>query len=147
MKTDLNLEDLIVQYAENKYQLDALKSVCDTDNKLIKAQMAKQNLTDKTAGGYIAKRVIQTRESFNEDKLLAIFKSACADGRITKETRSAIIETKEYINFDALENAIYQGDITKDILLELDSAKEIKTVETLRISKIKKGKEDGADHK
>ena len=125
------LENLIPQYALNKSELDSYKKLCDAENAQIKEIMLSESIEEATSGGYVAKVVVQNRESMNEEKLLEI---------AHHHGISEIVKTKEYIDFDALENAIYRGLINQEIILEMDSAKEVKEVVTLRISKVKKRK-------
>jgi hypothetical protein len=84
------------------------------------------------AGGYKATYTIQKRESINEELLLEI---------AHQHGISEIIKTKEYIDFDALENAIYNGRIPESIVLEMDAATEVKEVPILKVTKIKEKKE------
>ena len=128
-----DLDNLIPRYAENKSELDGYKKICDKENAQIKAIM-KDFVVDKyEAGGYKASYSVSTRESMNEEMLLSI---AHIYGI------PEIVKTKEYIDFDALEKAIYDGKISKEILLEMDRAKEVKEVVTLRVTKIKEKKEE-----
>ena len=122
------LDTLIPQYAENKNMLDDYKKICDKENKQIKELM-----TDDTyeAGGYKATKSVQTRESLNEDRLLAI----ASQHRVFRDI--GIIKTKEYVDMEALESAIYKGMLDKEALMEIDKCRESKEVVTLRISKIK----------
>lgn len=123
-----DLDTLIPQYAANKSELDSYKKICDKENAQIKEIMRDLVLSNYTAGGYKASYTVQHRESMNEDVLLEI-----AHHYGIPE----IVKTKEYIDFDALENAIYNGKISQDILVEMDKAKEVKEVVTLRVSKVK----------
>jgi len=125
----ITLEELIPQYASNKAEMDDYKKICDRENAQIKDMMFAEGLDEKEAGGYVAKRTVQHRETMNEAKLLEIAHQFGIP---------EIVKTKEYIDFDALENAIYNGKISQDILLEMDKAKEVKEVVTLRVTKIKK---------
>lgn len=126
------LDTLIPQYANNKSELDGYKKICDRENAQIKAIMKDFVITNYEAGGYKASYVISERESMNEEMLLEI-----AHNHGIPE----IVKTKEYIDYDALENAIYNGRISQDILLEMNKAKEIKEVVTLRVTKVKPKKE------
>ena len=126
------LDTLIPQYANNKSELDGYKKICDRENAQIKAIMKDFVITNYEAGGYKASYVISERESMNEEMLLEI---AHIHGI------PEIVKTKEYIDYDALENAIYNGRISQDILLEMNKAKEIKEVVTLRVTKVKPKKE------
>lgn len=132
----MNLDELIPQYAQNKAEMDSYKKICDSENAQIKALMAELDDPVYEAGGYKATYSVQERESMNEDILLDI---AHHFGL------SEIVRTKEYIDFDALEKAIYDGKISDDILLEMNKAKEVKEVVTLRVTKIKKKREDKDD--
>ena len=126
------LDTLIPQYANNKSELDGYKKICDRENAQIKAIMKDFVITNYEAGGYKASYVISERESMNEEMLLEIAHN---------HGISEIVKTKEYIDYDALENAIYNGRISQDILLEMNKAKEIKEVVTLRVTKVKPKKE------
>ena len=131
-KKAVSLDTLIPQYAENKAILDDYKKICDTENKQIKDIMDEGSYE---AGGYKATKSVQVRESMNEDKLLDVMKQHYAIHQ-----KFGIIKTKEYIDMDALESAIYKGQIDKDTLLEIDKCRESKEVVTLRISKVKENK-------
>lgn len=134
MKMNLNdLDELIPQYALNKSEMDSYKKLCDKENAQIKSIMQNFGMPTYNVGDYKASYIISKRESMNEDKLLEI-----AHFYGIPE----IVKTKEYIDFDALENAIYNGKISDDVLLEMDKAKEVKEVVTLRVTKIKKQEVD-----
>lgn len=125
------LEELIPQYALNKAELDSYKKICDRENAEIKDLMLNLGLDEATGGCYTVKRIVQKRESMNEDMLLQI---AHINGI------SEIVKTKEYIDYDVLEDAIYNGRISSDILTEINKAREVKEIVTLRISKAKEEK-------
>lgn len=123
-----SLERLIPQYAANKSELDGYKALCDEENKAIKDVMGSYALQHYTAGGYKAVRTVQKRESMNEELLLEI---------AHKHGLTDIIKTREYIDYDALENALYNDRIPKAVIEEMDNAKEVKFVVTLKVSKVK----------
>jgi hypothetical protein len=126
-----DLETLIPQYAQNKSTLDDYKKICDKENAQIKSIMKDFALQHHEVGGYKAVYTVQKRESMNEEKLLEI-----AHNYGIPE----IVKTREYIDYDVLENAIYNGRISQDVLQEMNKAKEVKEVVTLRVTKITKGK-------
>lgn len=134
-----NLNELIPQYASNKAELDSYKKICDKENAQIKEIMLSEKLDICEAGGYKATCTVSVRESMNEEKLLEIYHKN--EALIWKLQDLGVIKTKEYVDFDMLEKAIYDEIIPKEMLLEMDKAKESKEVVTLRVSKIKK-KED-----
>lgn len=126
---ELTLDELIPQYAMNKSEADAYKKLCDRDNAKIKDIMLKADEKEHEVGDYKATCTVSERESMNEEMLLEIAHQFGI---------SEIVKTKEYIDYDALENAIYNGRISQYILLEMDKAKEVKEVVTLRVTRIKK---------
>lgn len=127
-----DLDTLIPQYAANKNELDSYKKICDKENAEIKAIMKDFVVTGYEAGGYKASYIVSKRETLNEEKLLEIAHQFGI---------SEIVKTKEYIDYDALEKAIYDGRISEDIMMEMDKAREVKETVTLRVTKIKQKKE------
>lgn len=134
------LDKLIPQYAENKSQLDNYKKICDKENATIKSMMAELDEPFYEAGGYKATYSVSQRENLNEEILLSLFTSVPSFHKITDEYE--IVKQRPYIDFDVLEKAIYDGKLNQDQLLELNKAKETKEVVTLRVTKIKKKKEE-----
>ena len=128
-----DLERLIPQYAANKVELDSYKKICDRENTQIKSIMRDFAINKYETSGYKASYSVSTRETMNEDKLLEIAHMYGIP---------EIVKTKEYIDFDALEKALYDGKISKEVMLEMDKAKEVKEVVTLRVSKVKKKEEE-----
>ena len=122
------LDSLIPQYAENKSKQDEIKKVCDRENAEIKSIMQNFALPKYVAGEYKATYTIQKRESINEEMLLEIAHQFGIP---------EIVKTKEYIDFDALERAIYNNLIPEDVLHQMDAATTIKEVPTLKVSKVK----------
>lgn len=133
-----SLETIIPRYANNKAELDSYDKLCKKDNAKIKELMLGMKLSEKEVDGYKATCTVSNRETMKEDVLLAYFTSVPAFVELAEKFN--IVKTKPYIDFDALENAIYKNALTTEQLLELDKAKESKEVVTLRISKVKKTK-------
>ena len=126
-----SLDALIPRYAVNKEQMDELKKVCDVQNKEIKELMLSENLDLYTSKGYKATKFISKRESFNEAKLLKALQDVNIDG---------LIKTKQYVDMDVLESALYRGQLSEEVILTLDKCKEVKEVVTLKITKVKEKK-------
>lgn len=146
MKLMTNLDELIPRYAQNKAEMDSYKKICDSENAQIKALMADLDDPVYEAGGYKATYSVQERESMNENVLLEILKHNTGNNSVVLSSPDfGIVKLKEYIDFDALEKAIYDGKISDDVLLEMNKAKEVKEVVTLRVTKIKKKREDKDD--
>lgn len=130
---DLTLDELVPVYAETKADFDMYKKMCESQNTLIKSQLEKLGKDSHTAGGYVAKRTVSTRESINEDRLLEVLKKHNIEG---------IIKTREYVDMDALEKYLYNNDLSDELATDMNSCREITEVVQLRISKEKKKKEE-----
>lgn len=128
-KDERILNSTIECFYQDKQELDKYKKSTDSYGKEIKELMQKLNKTEfETDNGLLeAKITIQNREDFNEDKLIQKLKDL---------GKTDIIQTKEYIDMDMLENAIYQDYIDAS---ELTDCKVSKQVTVLKVSK-KKGK-------
>ena len=75
------------------------------------------------------KIVTQTRESFNEEAIIELLKE--------NKKSAGIVKKKEYIDWDAMEDAIYKGKIDTKLVKEMDKFKTVTETPTLRISKKK----------
>lgn len=123
-----DLKTLVPSYYDNKQNLDFYKKQCDAENAEIKKLMAEQDIKDFEVNGITAKYVIQNKESMDEDKLLSILKERGYEN---------VIRTKEYVDMDLLEDALYHDTIDKDTIVEMDKCKSVKEVIQLRVSKKK----------
>lgn len=124
----MELKDLIPLYGEHDTQFKELKKICDVEKEEIKNQMKELDSDAESYGGFKVTRSVSKRESFNEEKALNILKN---HGLLNA------IKTREYIDMDALENEIYQGSISNDVLLELDECRSETEVVTLKCTKTK----------
>ena len=123
-----DLKTLVPLYYDNKQNLDFYKKECDAQNAEIKKLMAEKKVKDFETDGIIAKYIVQNKESMNEEKLIALLK---------KKGYSNLIKTREYVDMDELENALYHDAIDKDTVIDMDKCREIKEVIQLRVSKKK----------
>lgn len=122
----LLLDSTINCFYEDKKLADKYKKSSEAYNAQIKELMSTMKTTMfETSTGLIAKLITQNRESFIDELLLAKIKELDIPG---------IIKTKEYVDMDALENAIYNGQLNAS---ELSSCREIKQVVTLKVSQKK----------
>lgn len=122
------LDELIESYYGNKLELDSYKKLCDTENEQIKQKMSEKEIDTYEANDLTAKITIQHRVNFNEEKLLEVVKSAGLND---------LVKTKEYVDMDALESAIYNDRISVDVLTKLNNCKETKDIQTLKITRKK----------
>ena len=127
-----NLNELIDAYALNKNELDSYKKICDKENAEIKALMTELELDKAMTDDYVATLTVQRRETMDEDMLLEVL--------INCGYKDLVIRTKEYVDMDLLENAIYNEKIDKETLLQMNNCKSVKEVPTLKVTKRKKEK-------
>lgn len=120
------LDDLIPLYYEHNELVKKHKKVADEAGKDIKKIMAEQGITEFAAHGLIAKVSVSERVDLMEDVLMEKIKELGIKG---------IIKTREYIDMDALETALYNGLINPAMLVQAQTKKE---VVTLRIKQEKK---------
>lgn len=117
--------------------MDTIKKVCDEDNKSIKSILTtlpqvSDGKWEHESGGYKATVNTTKKQSLNEDKLLDILQNA--DLNI-----EGLIKTKEYVDMDVLEDAMYKQLIEHDVLMQIDSCREVKETQVLTIKKVKEG--------
>jgi hypothetical protein len=124
----ITLDNLIPVYYDDKQNLDFYKKQCDAGNAKIKELMAQQGLKDYEVNGITAKYIVQNKEKMNEEALLKLLK---------EKGYTDIIKTKEYVDMDALENALYHDEIDKYTVVSMDNCREVQEVIQLRISKKK----------
>lgn len=129
------LDKLVPQYGANKALMENYKKQCEEENKEIKQIMSDLVLQHYTAGGYKISKSVQTKENLDEDILLDIIKN---NSSVINTER--LIKTKEYVDMDELEKALYNNEIPKEVILDMDKARTVKKVTTLRITKLKENK-------
>lgn len=125
------LWELIDQYYDDKKKSDDLKKQVEELNKTIKAEMLDAGEDVVETDNYKATRSVSVRSSIDEEAWLRILKEQAS-------LPEGIIKTKEYVDMDALEDAIYNGHISKDTLLRLNEYKKDSEVVTLKVTKRKK---------
>ena len=129
------LEEAIDTYALNKSEKDSYDKLVKEDGDKIKSMMCNAELLKYSTKTNTISYVVQHRQSFDEAKLIGIIHANNLPQSL------GIIKTKEYIDEDALESAIYKGEISEEVMEQIQSCLESKDVVTLRLSKSKK-KED-----
>jgi hypothetical protein len=127
--TQEELIPIIESYIGNKEKEDEYKKKASAENTQIKSIMKELDIVSCETSLGTAKITDQKRETFIEDALIQYLK----DNNVADD----IIKTKEYVDFDALESAIYNERIPEDIVKGMSKCKEVKTVSVLRISKNK----------
>ena len=119
------LPGIIDRFFSNKIEFDKYKKLTDTDNKTIKEVMLENKLDELPTEKCVASVSVSKRESFIEEALITKIKDMKIRG---------IVKKKEYVDMDALENAIYNNKINA---ADLASCQEVKEVVTLRVKAVK----------
>lgn len=113
----MDLLEKIDLYGESKQSFDELKKEVDELNKDIKTEMKNSNQETLATDKYKITVKDVVSESFDEDKLLLFIKSMLTDRKFSDMVAHyGIIRQKEYVDMEALENAIYSGEFDATIL-------------------------------
>ena len=124
-----DLSKAIDEYKESKDKENALKKANDRMGKDIKQYMIDNDMTKANGEKYTVTMSKTVKQKLNEDLAIEIIKENL-DGALL----ASVIKQKEYIDEDALEKLVYNGDfdITKLAKAEINT-----TTYTLRTSVIK----------
>ena len=121
---EARLKVFIDRYGKNKTELDKLKKAVDDDNKLIKDIMLKEGKKVAVSDYFTASCSISKRTSVDEEKLLETIKES---------GYTNLIKTKEYVDSDLLESAIYHDEIDGDTLDAISRCNIVKEVVVLKV--------------
>ena len=126
---NFDLSAYIDKYKELKDKENAFKKqTLDLGNN-IKSYMYANDMTSANSEKYMATLSCTEKESLNEDLAIEIIKENLGGALL-----SSVIKQKEYIDEDALEKLVYNGDFD---INKLAKAKMVKETYTLRIGKKK----------
>lgn len=125
----LDIDSLIDGYKMSKDKENALKKSNSEVSDQIKSYFMDNGIDKHSTDFYTATVTTTNKESLNDELAIEIIKENL-EGALLK----SVIKQKEYIDEDALEKLVYNGqfDITK-----LEKAKIVKPVTTLRVVKKK----------
>ena len=127
--TKLDIDSLIDEYKASKDKENALKkSNADVSDK-IKSYFMDNGIDKHSTDFYTATVTTTNKESLNDELAIEIIKENL-DSALLK----SVIKQKEYIDEDALEKLVYNGDFD---ITKLEKAKIVKPVTTLRVVKKK----------
>ena len=124
-----DLSMAIDKYKESKDKENALKKANNELNENIKTYMQEHDMESANSENWMATLSCTKKESLNEDLAIEIIKENL-DGALL----SSVIKKKEYIDEDALEKLVYNGDFD---ISKLAKAKMVKETYTLRVGKKK----------
>lgn len=125
----IDLSELINRYKEGKDVETKVKKSNAELNEAIKNYMTTHDMSTADSDLYTATLSTTKKDTLNDDVALAIIKENLG-GALLK----SVVKTKEYIDEDALETLIYNGDFDAN---KLSKAITTKTTTTLRIAKKK----------
>ena len=127
--TKLDIDSLIDGDKASKDIENALKKcIADVSDK-IKSYFIDKGIDKHYTDLYTATVTTTNKESLNDELAIEIIKENL-DGALLK----SVIKQKEYIDEDALEKLVYNGDFD---ITKLEKAKIVKPVTTLRVVKKK----------
>ena len=137
-KVENELKQYINAYGEKKAVYDEEKKVVDKLNSSIKNLMLEYGLDKMEGTDFSVTCTVSDTSEMNEDMLLEVIKSVVWADK--GSMHCPFIKTVEQVDFDALEKAMYNGEISKEHLAEIGKCRESKQRVTLRVSKKKVAK-------
>ena len=127
-----DLSKAIDLYKENKDLENKLKKSNTEAGNLIKQYFNEKGITSASSEKYTATVTTTTKSTLNEELAIEIIKENLGGALLR-----SVIKQKEYIDEDALEKLVYNGDFD---ITKLEKAKIDTTTQTLRITKKKEDK-------
>ena len=124
-----DLSKAIDEYKESKDKENALKKANDRMGKDIKQYMIDNDMTKANGEKYTVTMSKTVKQKLNEDLAIEIIKENLGGALL-----ASVIKQKEYIDEDALEKLVYNGDFD---VAKLAKAEINTTTYTLRTSVIK----------
>ena len=124
-KTNAELKNLVDSYGESKKEENAIVKRNKERNSQIKQLFLDNDISSFETDSFIATVSETEKQSLNNELALSILKESLDENELT-----SVVKTKEYIDEDALEKLVFNGqfDISK-----LEKAVDKKIVSTLRI--------------
>ena len=126
---NFDLSAYIDKYKELKDKENAFKKQALDLGNNIKSYMGEHGMRSANSDNWTATLSCTKKESLNEDLAIEIIKENLGGALL-----SSVIKQKEYIDEDALEKLVYNGDFD---INKLAKAKMVKETYTLRIGKKK----------
>lgn len=127
---------LVNTFGDNNEKVKELKKICESKNQEIKAIMAEEKLDYFNTDVFSASYVVKQTTKVNEEKLLYLLQQLDGDNF----RKLGIIKSKEYIDSDALESAIYNQLIGTDMMVKIQECSTVVETPTLTVKPKKKGK-------
>ena len=119
------LEKLVTEYAEVKKQENEISKRSKELNAKIKKIMQTDDIDEVETSSGTARLQERKSEKFDEENLIEFLK---ASGKAR-----GLVKKKEYLDFDALESAIYREKFDQETLAKLNDFKIVNTTYALTI--------------
>ena len=108
----MNIEELVNNYAEKKAEFAKIKRETEEINHKIKDKL----ISEVGNGAYLGEKYTVSTTEINNDKLneqllISMLRENCEEELCTK-----LIKTKEYIDMDELEDALYNRVLSADLV-------------------------------
>jgi hypothetical protein len=129
-KKELNVGKLIDEYFQLQQEDKIITKRLEEIKVILKENIEKEHKTKNA----IAKKIIQDRSTWDNDKLMSTLKDNIKNSKLLDE----IIKSKEYVDMDVLQEKVEEELIDPSMLKECLINKE---VITLRVDPIKKKEE------
>lgn len=114
------LKEIVPKFFKNKKSMDDLKKIVDDANTKIKQIMSEEQLEKIDIDNYSVSCSITVKSNFIDEMLIEKLKELKA---------GYLIKTKEYVDTELLETAIYNGKINPEDIMDCQT-----TTETLRLT-------------
>ena len=131
------LNNIVPVYFENNNEKKSYESLVKKSGEQIKAIMSDLGVSVFKVDKYTVSITSVDKSHMDEDKLLGLVKSEFPDN-----IKDKIIKTREYIDHEALENAMYKGEINKDLTASMAKCMVEKTEYRLNVRLAKGGKKN-----
>ena len=132
---ELDINQIVSRYCELSDKVKEMTKTTNADKAVIKQYLADNNTNTETINGYVLNVREKVEETFDEAQLLQVIKSNWVKTHGSMEC--PLIRTMEYVDLDALEKAVYNGNISTEELLEIDKCRITKVTRALYYSKEK----------
>lgn len=119
------LEKLVEQYIEAKKKEADITKVTKDLNAKIKKVMLTEDIDEVETDCGTARLSVRRKESFDEENLIDFLKSS--------GNARGLVKKKEYIDYDALESALYREKLDPETVQKLDDYKIVQETTVLNI--------------
>lgn len=133
----MSIEEKVKAYCEQMAEEKAIHAKNEALKKELKQALKDSGEKELVSGKYKVQLETRTSEGFDDTKLLMVLKEYWDNTNVGK---CPWIATAEYVDTDALEQAIYKGDLPKAVLAKINDCRTCKKSDALTF-KVGKGED------